>query len=568
MPGNPNKLVRFWQELKRRRVFNVIVVYATAAFIIIELVSNVFEPLLLPEWTPTLVIVILAIMFPIALIFSWIFDVTFQGIKKTEPLASEVQPEEVRSTSAIFAPFDKSIAVLPFQDMSPNKDQEYFCDGITEEIINALTHIESLKVIARTSAFAFKNKHADIREIGQKLNVETLLEGSIRKDGKRLRITAQLIKVADGFHLWSDVYNRELEDVFAIQEEISLAIVQNLKLKLFGGEKAEIVSRAIEDMESYNLLLLAHHFQSKGSEEAMKNAIDYYEQVIEKVQNSAQAYAGLAFCYTLLGFLNSIAPISAFPKAKEAALKSIEIDQTLTEAHASLGLVMTYYDWDWEGAENAFTKALDLSPNYAQAYQGLAFLNMALGKEKECLVASERAVELDPLSAVLREILGFALLRTGRIEQAREEFMKALELEPNYTQARWLLGHTYMLESDYDTGISEIEKALEQSNGNPLICSGMGWAYAISGRKSDAENLVAEMERRIKNEYIGAYLFAKIYAALGETDRAFEWLDKAYEEHDVSLVFIRSDETLMTLHSDGRFNLLLNRIGLDRYKEN
>ena len=230
MPPKPNKLSQFWQELTRRRVVHVIIVYASAAFVIIELVNNVFEPLRMPEWTPTVVILILIIGFPVAVILSWFFDLTFKGIVKTTDLRSQMEG---------FSKFDHSIAVLPFQDISPEKDQEYFCDGITEEIIHALARVESLKVIARTSAFAFKNKQVDIRKIGEELNVETLLEGSIRKHGNQLRITAQLINVTDGFHIWSEVYSRNLEDVFAIQEEISLAIVKNLKIKLLRLEHCD-----------------------------------------------------------------------------------------------------------------------------------------------------------------------------------------------------------------------------------------------------------------------------------------------------------------------------------------
>ncbi|MBA7570187.1 hypothetical protein ES708_11935 [subsurface metagenome] len=492
-------------------------------------------------------------------------NVEIEGlVKEKDEKHDIITKEKDYSLSNSLSKQEKSIAVLPFVDMSPQKDQEYFCDGMTEEIINALTHVESLKVIARTSAFAFKDKHEDVREIGKKLDVETLLEGSIRKADNRLRITAQLIKVADGSHIWSDAYNRELEDVFAIQEEISLAIVDNLKVKLLGEEKEAIVKHHTEDLEAYNLLLMGRYFYNEGSEEGMKKAIEYFEKVIEKVPDSAQAYAGLADCHIWLGFKDFILPKIAFPKAREAALRAIEIDQTISEAHTSLGMVKTFYDWDWEGAEIEHKKAIELNPNFAPAYSGYAGYFMALGRLDESIAESERAVELDPLSTVLYEPLGIALLRAGRLEQAREQFRKALELEPNFAHAWWMLGQTYVLDSRYEEGILEIEKALDLSKNNTLILSGLGWAYAVSGRKSDAQKVVVELKRRTKKEYIWSYLFAKIHAALGEKDRAFEWLDKAYEEHDVSLSLILCDETLVMLHTDKRFNRLLKIIGLEK----
>ncbi len=492
-------------------------------------------------------------------------NVEIEGLEEKKKEKDDIIPEKKEySLSDSLSKQQKSIAVLPFVNMSSEPDQEYFCDGMTEEIINALTHIESLKVIARTSAFAFKGKHEDIREIGKKLDVETLLEGSIRKADNKLRITAQLIKVADGSHLWSDAYNRELEDVFAIQEEISLAIVDNLKIKLLGEEKEAIVKHHTEDLEAYNLLLTGRYFFNKGSGEGMKKAIEYFEKVIEKVSDSAQAYAGLASCYIGLGFWDFLPLNIAFPKARDAALRAIEIDQTLSEAHASLGMVKTIYDWDWEGAERENKKAIELNPNYAQAYRGYAHYFMALGRLDEAIAENERAVELDPLSAVLNKHLGIALMRAGRLEQAREKFQKAIELEPNFAHAWWLLGQTYILDSRYEEGILEIEKALNLSKNNTLILSGLGWAYAVSARKSDAQKVFIELKKRTKKKYIRSYLFAKIHASLGEKDRAFEWLEKAYEEHDVSLAFMLSDETLVMLHTDQRFNRLLKKINLEK----
>ena len=288
----PNKLSRFWQEIKRRRVIHVIIVYATVAFVLIELTDIVAPSLDLPDWTLNFIIILLCVGFPIAIIFSWIYDITLKGIRKTGPIKLANKKGEDFIESDKTSRFENSIAVLPFQDMSPQKDQEYFCDGITEELINVLTHVESLKVIARTSCFAFKDKHKDVREIGKKLDVENLLEGSIQKDNNRLRITAQLIKVTDGSHIWSERFDRDINDLFAIQDEISLAIVDTLKVKLLGEEKALMVKRHTEDPEVYKLYLKAIYYYSLATDEGFEKARSYVEQALQIDPGFAAGYQG------------------------------------------------------------------------------------------------------------------------------------------------------------------------------------------------------------------------------------------------------------------------------------
>jgi TolB-like protein len=289
-----NRLFQFWHELKRRRVIHVIVVYATVSYVLIELVDIVEDPLLLPEWGLSLIIVLLVIGFPFAIIFSWIYDITLKGIKKTESLKLADNKGEEAIEDEKISKFENSIAVLPFQDMSPKKDQEYFCDGIAEEIMNALANVESLKVIARTSSFAFKNKQVGVREIGQKLNIKTILDGSIRKDGNRLRITVQLINVSEGFPMWSEMFDREIEDVFAVQDEISLAIVDKLKIKLLGEEKIAIAKRATENLEAFNLYMKGNHSWQMMTSEGFNNANKYFEQALQKDPRYALVYVGLA----------------------------------------------------------------------------------------------------------------------------------------------------------------------------------------------------------------------------------------------------------------------------------
>jgi adenylate cyclase len=438
MSGSPNKLSNFWQELKRRRVIHVIIVYATAAFVIIELVGNVYESLQLPDWTPTLIILLIVIGFPFAIIFSWIYDLTLKGIKKTEPLNPTAKKKEDTPWPAKESWFDNSIAVLPFEDMSPQKDQEYFCDGITEELINALTHVESLKVIARTSSFAFKGKQKDMREIGRKLDVETLLEGSIRKDGKRLRITAQLIKVADGSHLWSEKFDREIEDVFAIQDEISLAIVNHLKIKLLGEEKAAIVVRHTENLEAYNLYLKGNHYCHAATAKGFEKAIEYFNQALQEDTRYAQPYIGIAEVIWLSTFFGNVPPNDAYPKLEHYLNKALGISNTLAEAHYVTGLINTYYYWNWKKAELSFKQALQINPNSAYSHIYYSFLLTCTGRHKEAIREAKRAQELDPLSSYINSYVGSAYYYGSQFDRAIEECQMVISINPNYYIAHYL----------------------------------------------------------------------------------------------------------------------------------
>jgi len=482
-----------------------------------------------------------------------------KGITATERI---ILKEEPKTTKIEEIEWKNSIAVLPFADLSPQKDQEYFCDGMAEELTNSLTNIKELRVVARTSAFAFKGKDIDIREIGSKLNVETVLEGSVRKAGNRLRITAQLIKIADGYHLWSEKYDREMEDIFAIQDEISVKIAEKLRVELLGAERAKLAKRQPENLEAYNLYLKGRHFYNKGSGEGMNKAIEYYTKAIEIAPDYAQAYSQQAICYMFQGFLNYLHPKDVFPKAKAAALKAIEIDDSLAESHYSLGMIRLVYDWDWDLAERELKLAIELNPNDPQSQWYAMYFN-AMGKMAEAIAESDKTLELDPLSTPLFFLRGFYLLRAGLLEKAKGQFQKALELEPNFADAYWLLGHALILDSRYDKGITEIQKALDLSHNNVVILAGLGWGYAVSCRKKEALKVLEELNKRAKQEYIKPFLFAKIYSALGEKDQAFGWLKKAYDDHDVSLALILTDESIENLRSDPRYVALLKKMGLE-----
>ena len=455
-----------------------------------------------------------------------------------------------------------SIAVLPFANLSADPENEYFSDGMSEEIINALTKLNGLRVVARTSAFAFKGRNEDIREIGRKLHVEHVLEGSVRKAGNRLRITAQLIKVADGYHLWSERFDREMADVFAIQDEISLAIVDKLKVTLLEDEKSALAKRSTENIQAYTLYLQGQHSLNKNTRESLHNAIEKFRQAASLSPGYAQAYAKTALAYHLLGLMYYLPPADAYPKARAFAQKAIEIDPTAADAHAVLATVKSFYDWDWEGAESAFRRAIELNPNDAQARLQYAFHLCCLGRMDDSLAEMTAAYALDPLLDQLS--LGFVFLRMGRLGDARSQFQKTIEAEPASAHALWLMGHVDVLEGRYEEGLAEVRRALSLSGDLAVILAGLGWSSAVAGDRDEAMRALEGLRERSKREYVPPYLSAKICSALGENDAAFEWLERAYEEHDTSLAAVLNDESLRGLHQDPRFEALLRRMNLSR----
>ena len=455
-----------------------------------------------------------------------------------------------------------SVAVLAFKDMTPQKDQAHFCEGMAEEIINALAHLRGIRVAARTSAFSFKDKDIDIREIGVKLKVEMLLEGSVRREGSRLRLSAQLINAADGFHLWSGQFDRELDDALAIQTEISLRIADSLRLKLASKDRTAILERHTDNLRAYRHYLKGAYLASKETCSEMMRAVEYYQQALKEDPGYSLAHAGLSLCYSLLAFWDFLSPSEALPLAKKAAMRALEINEKLGEVLRSVALVKIFYEWDWEGAEEVTQKALELSPNSESSHTTRAMYLVAIGKLEGAVEAGRRALELDPISITANSYLALYLLRAGYLNRAAEQSRKALELEPRNPRARWFLGQSLVLGPEADEGVSEIERAVELSNENPVILSGLGWAYAQSGRQSAAQGIIQKLEERSKTRYIRPYLFAKIYSGLGEKDLAFKWLGKAYEEHDLSLPFLMTDECFETLRFDARFSRFLARMRL------
>jgi serine/threonine-protein kinase len=475
-------------------------------------------------------------------------------------IAAEPLPRKVVSTIDL----EKSIAVLPFADVSRKKELEYLCDGIAEEIINALAKIDGLRVVARTSAFSFKEQNEDIRGIGKKLNVGTILEGSVRKAGNRIRITAQLINAADGYHLWSERYDREMEDVFAIQDEITLTIVNKLKVTILGAEKEALVKRHTEDFEAYNLYLKGRFYWNMRTEIGYLKSIEYFREAIEKDPEYAIAHAGIADCYALLGWYGHLAPKEAFPRARTSAEKAAALDDSLAESHASLGWIAANYDWEWTRAESQYKRALELNPSYATAHQWYSELLTYMGRHDEAIAQGRRALELDPLSLIINNDLGQVYYFARRYIEAIYQLRKTLEMDPSFAIAHYFLSLAYAHRASYDKAIDEAQKAMSLAGeGDTLILSQLGIIYSLSGEGGKARGVLDRLFEMSADRYVSPFRVALIYAGLGENDRAFAWLESAFEERDHKLETLRVHPALDGLRGDPRFAHLLDKTGLN-----
>ncbi len=460
-----------------------------------------------------------------------------------------------------------SIAVLPFVDMSPAKDQEYFCDGISESLINELTQLRDLKVIARTSAFSFKGQSLDIREIGRKLGVGTVLEGSIQKAGNRLRITAQLVKVADGYHLWSERLDREMDDVFAIQDEITLAIVDMLKVKLLGKDKAHFGKRRTVDLDAYNLYLKARYFWGKRTDEGVKKAIEYYERTIEEFPNYAPAYAGLAELYFSLPLYLALPSREMFTKGREAAQKALELDDTLVEAHVSLAMIKALNDWDWQGAEQGLKRAMELNPGNAVGHGIYANFLMATARFNKAIDEMQRAIQLDPLHIVFHRNLGMIFMFARKYDRAIEALKKTVEMDPAFTYTHGVLGLAYMGKSMYEEALAELqeEKRLRKGRvGAPFTTEAViGCLHAITGDKDRAKHVLSDLTERSSQEYTPPFYMACLCFSLGENDQGFQWLEKGYEMRDPFMSQLKVHQLMDPVRSDPRYIEMLERMNLD-----
>ena len=464
--------------------------------------------------------------------------------------------------AAVAAP--TSIAVLPFVNMSADPEDEYFSDGMSEEIINSLAQLKGLRVAARTSAFAYKGKTASPTEVGRALGVETVLEGSVRRSGKRLRITAQLINVADGYHLWSERYDREVEDVFSIQDEIATAIVTTLKGHLAAGDTPPVARRYTENLQAYELYLKGRYVEKTRKRTGLAKGIEYFEQAIEVDPHYALAYTGVADSYSLLAWYRFLPPREAFPRSRVATMKALELDEMLPEAHTSHGVVQFYYDWDWHGAERALTHALSLNPEDPVALHSYSEYLAAQYRLEESLDAIQEANRIDPLSLTVNAGLGWVLFFSRAYDRAIEQFEKTLELDPEYVYLNWFVGQAYLKAGRLEDAVTAFRRGRAVSGGHPGMTAYLGYALAQAGETEEAKELRQELHERARESYVPADYLAVAQMGLGRTEEAFSWLEKACDERALHLVFLGVDPVFDDLRGDERFNRVLGKIGLDR----
>jgi eukaryotic-like serine/threonine-protein kinase len=458
-------------------------------------------------------------------------------------------------------PAINSIAVLSFQNRSPEADTDYLAEGLAESLVYRLSQLPNLKVSPTSSVFRYKGKEIDPVKVGQELGVNAVVSGRIVQRGDSLTISVELVDVRSNKVLWGEQYDRKMSDLLATQRQIAREIVENLKLKVSGAEKA-LAKHYTESNEAYQLYLKGRFYWNKRTGEALRKAIEYFNQAIEKDPGFARAYAGLADCYVVPP--NRLPPRDAMHKGKAAALRALELDDTLAEAHTTLGRVLAISDWDWPAAEKEYKRAIELNPRYAIVHQWYGGYLEVMGHRNEAIAERKLAQELDPLSPIVNFELGLAIYYTRDYDQAIEQFQKTLELDPNFPPAQQFLPAAYEQKGMYDQAIAEFKKAIPLLGGNEwsLTRGGLGHVYAVLGRRSEALALVAELKQLSERGYVPATSVAVIYAGLGEKDQAFVWLEKGYEERAFQMQWLRLEPRWDNLRSDPRFADLLRRIGL------
>ena len=545
---NPKK---FFAELKRRKVYKVAIGYAVGGWALAQGVAQVFPVFDILNWAVRLIVLLIVLGFPVALVLSWFFDLTRYGIVRTPDRESNAKIDIAQTESAN----EKSIAVLPFSDLSPGKDHAYFSDGIAEEILSALAKTEGLRVAARRSSFWFKGKEAELGEIAQKLNVEHVLEGSVRHDGNRVRITAELIDVGDGFTVWSETFDREMQGIFAVQDEITRSIVEALKLRL--DISASPTSRS---PDAYDVYLQGLFYSDKSTEEALQQSLEFFERALEKDPQLSRAWTGIAKAWLWLADAY-VPPRQAYPKVREAATNALKIDNDDAEAHVYLGEVKRILDWDMDGAAREFCRAVEIDPKSTPSNYFSAAFWAARGKRDEALAYLQRTSKIDPASLWVNNSACELYRYFGLYDEAIAAGERALQLDPAFVYGEPLLAALYRETGRFDDAIRLYEKA-ENLSGRPAF--GLAITYARMDRRDEAVRALnaATANRR----YTPGDAIAHVHVALGERDDAIRELERACEERSSSLHFVGIAPEFAPLRSDERFVSILSKIGLEPEK--
>jgi adenylate cyclase len=576
----------FFAELKRRNVYKVAVAYAVVAWLLIQIATQVFPFFEIPNWAVRLVVLAIVVGFPIALVIAWAFELTPEGIKRTD--VADATHQHSRGKTWIYVAIigaavsvalflvgrytaginasaartelpTKSIAVLPFVNMSADKNDEYLSDGMTEELINVLSKMPGLRVPGRTSCFAFKGKNEQdiFRKVGDQLHVGTVLEGSVRKAGDKLRVTAQLINVSDGYHLWSKDYDGDVKDILNFQSNVAEQVVQALQVHL-GAKAARVLSKKpTENPEAHRFYLLGRYEFGKYTQAGWNNAIRYYEEALKLDPDYALAYCGLADNYAYMGSV-VMPERDAIAKEKEFAEKALALDPELAEAHMSLALALVAV-YDWRNGLKEFDRALELNPNLAFAYELQAWTVNGLGRFDEAIAKTKKAVELDPLNPFFQMSLSFYQYWARQYDDAIAQARRTLAMDPNSVINHVLIGLSFLKKGDAAGAIAEFQK-VKTPNPGAWYQGFLGYAYAISGDRAKAEQALRELEELVKRQYVSPTAFATIYLGLGQKEKCLNWLEKSYEQQDSACWYLKIDQIYDSVRDEPRFQALVEEI--------
>ena len=577
----------FFAELKRRNVYKVAVGYAVVGWLLIQVATQVFPFFEIPNWGVRLVVLLIVVGFPIALVIAWAFELTPGGIKRTEE-ADRAYPGRSRGRAWIYvvisagllsaglfflgrytAPNEnkipnvpaKSIAVLPFENLSRDPDNAYFAEGIQDEILTRLAKVADLKVISHTSTQRYKSSPNDLPQIAKQLGVANILEGSVQKSQDQVRVNVQLINAATDAHLWADSFDRKLIDIFAVESEIAAKVADTLQAKLTGAEQHAISMQPTQNTEAYQLYLRGRYFWNKRTGPDLQKAIDYFKQAIDKDPNYALAYVGLGDAYILLSGFGAARPQDSFPLAEAAAKKALEIDDNLAEAHTTLGFSLCVHHFDFAGSIREFERAIELNPNYATAHHWFGDGPLlAVGQFDRAIAEGKRALELDPLSVIITADLGANYLVARRYDEAIEQFHKAIDLDPRFYYTHWNLAEALEMKGNLREALAEYKKAVELDD-DPFVLALLGQAYAKVGQRDEALNILAQLSQIGAHRYVPSYSFALLHMALGEKDKAIEWLERSYQEGaGLDLIFLKVDPMLDPLQKEPRFQALVAKV--------
>jgi serine/threonine-protein kinase len=574
----------FFSELKRRNVYKVAIAYAVVAWLLMQIATQVFPFLEIPNWAIRLVILLIVIGFPIALVIAWAFELTPEGLKRTE-FADESPKKSARSRAWIYIVIiasaisvslfflgrytnskqsaelpAKSIAVLPFENLSGNPENAYFTDGIQEEILMRLAKIADLKVVSRTSTVRYKASPENLREIATQLGVANVLEGSVQRTADRVHVNVQLIKAASDAHLWAEAYDRKLTDIFAVESEIAKTIADTLQAKLTGSERNAIAAQPTQNTEAHQLYLKGRYLWNRRTSENLKKALPYFEQAADKDPSYALAYVGIADTYALMPAYSAGSPQDCLPRARAAAQRALELDDSLAEAHASFGIILFQY-FELAASTKEFERAIELNPNYPTAHQWYArSVLLMVGQFDRAIAEAKRAVELDPVSPIIHADLGGVYMMARRYDEAIEQLRNTVEMDPEFYWAHRFLGLSLELKGATAEAIAEYHKAFELSD-DPTVLAFLAHAEANTGRPNEARQILARLTEAAKTRYVAAYAFAVIHLALGEKDQALDWLEKNARDHSSPATsLIPSDPYLDPLRGDPRFEALVSAI--------